>query len=846
MNSEFKRILILGGGPSNIGHEGEQDAAAYQAIAVWEQLGIDCYVIDDNAYSLLLTELPVKQRIIANPTTESVTRVLKEQRIDAITPIFGQKNALKIVQRLARKGVLAELNVKLVGLHKNNLALFGTETANQQANTVIAERLINNQIPVVSSTFVSNFSELRATLTKLNFPIAIKAVDAPKNLQHRHVFQNMEELNNNVEDLFQQSPVHQLTLAQSVGDYQEVGIVAVRDRHGNKLIVSSLEDLNPIKVNATDSVIFVPAQTLTANQIQQLRALTFRLLDCLGIEGVCHIQFAIEQTTKTPYVFKVNPFFNSATALVTHASGYPLAMVVANILANQDLDVMQLPATYHRLTPLLQPVYDHITVKIPIWSFDYLTMANPELGGRAKATGAAMGIGSNFEAAFMHALRSSQPSPKDVLPSYSELSEDEIIQQLLHPTDKQLLILYEAINRGYSLPDLSELTKINPALFEIMKNILNVIQFVRKNQLRPEALAEGNRYGFGNGMFCNFWNTSNESVQNLQEELPSPKTYKMIEPTAGELSERLPAFYSTYGLNSEVSQLSSNSALIIGKGRNHLGPNTASDTYTAEMLIQLRKLGIKTIILNNNPNSVSLISELSDRQYVEPIQLGEIQAIIAIEKPAYVFLPGNRHYLIRALQKMKHSFKLIIIPPDQNTGEWQVPDGEVGVDLLVTKADVVPIATVGFRCRTDCNKHGLEEQTDYYVPAQTPELAQLTNTAVAAVQKTKLTGLIQVVFHKNSANNYKLSGITPLRITETIFLNHATGVNWIRLLMQMYTSHFDISYVSQIINSDQFKLHPLKMQVVFPFRELGISKDLQRRNFEIGAWLAVDNETETF
>ncbi|WP_429970904.1 ATP-grasp domain-containing protein [Fructilactobacillus sp. Tb1] len=835
--NNIKRILLIGGGSSNIGHEGEQDAAAYQALSVWNKLGIETLVIDNNPYSIMLSEMPKKNLFIEDISIANIEEIIKTEDIDAITPIYGKKDALRIVKQLNKRGILHDHNVKIIGLNSDNITLFGgikNSINKMDRNSSLANRLIENDIPVLKTNVVSNFDELRTTIDDMIFPIAAKALNTTK-YRRRHVFQNIEQLNNDIDDLFQQSNDNKVALEREVGGYKEIGIVAIRDIDGTKMVISSLEDMNPVGINSTDSVIFAPAQTLNDAQLHMMRAITFRIMDCLGIKGVCHIQFALNSVNNECFVIKVNPFFNAQTALAAKSTGYPLARIVASLLLNKPITEIKLPPRFHKFTSILQPISDHVMVKMPVWSFDYLPKAIQKLGPRAKSTGSSIGMGRNVEAAFMNALRSSQPSPKDVLPSFSELTEDELISQLIHPTDAQILILFEAVSRGYSASDLAELTKIDEFFFMIMDNILSEIQAVAANPLNPQALLRGNKYGFGTGMFCHYWHTTNDVINQLADANNIYKTYKMIEPTGGEFPEKIDSFYGSFEYETDTHKLSDNSALVIGKGRNHLGPNTAADVYTAEMLIHLHKLGFKTIILNNNPNSVSLTPSISDKQYIEPVQLGDILDIIKLEEPKFVFVPGNRHYLIRELSKL-HDTKVVVLPPDQKNGVWNSSKAEFAMDFLVSQGDIIPITTVGFSSQDINDLKEIEKQTDYFVPYKNKNIDfnYIKKLGIEAIRQHALTGLIQVVFRLENGKPV-VSGVTPLRITETIFLNLASNINWIAILMKMYTGHFDSNEVVNLIKNTPVKNQTAIMKIKFPFKSLGISNGPKDRALEIGA-----------
>ncbi|GAA3173925.1 ATP-grasp domain-containing protein [Fructilactobacillus sanfranciscensis] len=836
--NDIKNILIIGGGSSNIGHEGEQDAAAFQAMLSWSRIGIKTLLIDDNPYSIMFSEIPKNNLFIKKITLENVEAIIQSENIDAITPIYGQKNALRIIKNLNKKGVLHDHNIKIIGLNADNINLFGgikNNTEKMAKNSLLAGRLLENDIPILKTNVVSNFDELRNSINEMVFPIAAKAIKASK-YGRRHIFQNIEQLNNDIYDLFQQSKDNKVALEREVSGYKEIGIVAIRDIDGTKMVISSLEDMNAVGLNSTDSVVFAPAQTLNDAQLHIIRAISFRTMDCLGIKGVCHIQFALNSNNNECFVIKVNPFFNSQTAIAEKATGYPLARVVASILLNVPISDIKLPPRFHKLTSILQPISDHVTVKMPVWPFDYLPNAINKLGSKAKSTGSSIGIGRNVEGAFMNALRSSQPSPKDVLPSYSDLTEDELINELIHPTDIQILILFEAVNRGYSTSDLSELTKIDEFFFVIISNILKQIKKVKNNPLNPSVLLNGSKFGFGAGMFCHYWNATNSKINRIAIENNIYKTYKMIEPTGGEFVEKIDSFYGSFEYESDTSQLSNHSALVIGKGRNHLGPNIAADVYTAEMLIHLHKLGLKTIILNNNPNSVSLIPSISDKQYIEPVQLGDILDIVKLEKPEYIFVPGNRHYLIRELNKLSNT-KIVVLPPDQKKGSWKSSKADFSFDFLVSKDSINLITSVGFSSQDGNSHKNIEKQTDYFIPYKNKSLNfnHLLDNAILEIKKLELTGLIQVVFSLNEKGQATVSGVSPLRITETLFLNLATHINWIAILMKMYTGHFNIGEVEKLISNVNFNDKIIVMQTKFPFNSLEISNGIKNRSLEIGA-----------
>lgn len=825
MENKLKKILIVGAGPSGIGQECELDSAAFQALHVWKRLGIETFLLDNNPYSVILQEMNADHVYIKPVNTDNAKHVIESEHVDAITSVFGGVNALKVIQRLNKNGILEENNVDIIGLNKDNIDLFNNENR-------LNQRLKEYGIPTPDYYIVSNFDELRNVIDKISFPISVRPLD-PKTRQQRSIFQNMEQVTNEADNIFDESKSGKCLIEREIVGYKEIGTVSLRDTMGTKMMISSLEDMNPVGVNSNDSVVFTPSQTLSDTQIQMIRSISFEIMDVLGIKGVCHVQFALNAETDDCFVLKVNPSFNMSTTLAARSTGYPVALVTSQLLLNYPIMKVKLPERFHKFTSILQPISDHITVKIPIWPFEQLPEADARLGTKTKSIGSVIGVGRSCEAALLKGIRSSQSSPKDVLPSYSELSEDELISQLIHPTDIQLPILFEALSRHYTVEDLHELTKIDRFFFIVMANIDQSRSYILQHQNDPKAFRLAHEMGFGDGMLSSIWHINIDKLRRKD----SYKTYKMIEPTAGEFPEQINSFYASYEIDNESNQIGNKTALVIGKGRNKIGPNVASDFYTSELLIQLKKIGFNTVILNNNPNSASLAPMMSDKQYIEPIQLGEILDVIQTEKPKYVFLPGNRHFLIRELSKYAE-INLVILPPNQKNAVWYGSHVDFAFDLLVTDDQIIPISTVGFKSEDGSDDINL--QTDYYVPygKDALNIDSLVQKAKVAVKNQNIHGLVQVLFYKDQ-DQIKITGVRPLRITETVLLNMSTGINWIGVLIRMATGHLNIEKIKKEVPKIDSSTHFTVMQASFPFKQLGVYDYKKDRSLESGAKLSI-------
>ncbi|KOY76164.1 Carbamoyl-phosphate synthase large subunit [Apilactobacillus kunkeei] len=822
IDNKIKKVLILGGGPSKIGSETELDAAAFQMMTALKKNGVQVLVIDNNPFSLTLSEVQPANVFIKEINLKNVLDVIKKESPDAIIPIAGGLRAIHVTQELLNQGILSDLGVRVLGISKESLKVINNPDKMKIAINSIDE-------PAVPSKIVRSDSEAFEVVREIGFPVNIKKVNHKESTE-RIICNNAEELSDMLEDEFEDDSV--CIIEKSIVGYKQIETVAVRDQTNTKILISGLENIDAVGVHSGDSIVISPVQTLGDIEYQSLRTATFKMMDLLNIVGLCHIQFALDPNDGSNYyITKINPMINSSSALAARSTGYPLVYVCTNLLLGNSLPEIQLHANYHRLTPIMEPTLDHVVIKMPVWPFDNVPEANQHLNTTMKSVGSTIGVGRTVEEAMLKALRSSQFSPRDVLPSMYEISSDELISQLIHPKSDRLLVLIEALRRGYQVDELEELTKINQFYFYKLKELLNVEELIIKEPMKLSTIEVAHDHGFGDGMMAETWHQPIEKVRELYHVAGEYPTYKAIEPSAGEFDQNIRSFYSSYEIENESSQESEKTALVIGRGGNKLGPNTAADYYTAEMLIQLHKIGYKTIVMNNNPNALSLSPQISDKQYIEPIQLGAILNIIELEKPVRVFIPGNRHFLLKQLKKYT-DLNVQVLPPDQETGVVLPKDVTYALNFFVTQDESYFISTEKLISN---NKSDLDYVTAYETPYVLDDeaLKKDVEESKSHIQSSNWIGLVQILFNQNKKGESEYVGIRPLRLTETIFLSRATGINWVRALVRFYTKRLDINELMK--NMPDMSNRVTHMQATFPFKQLNVKVDHANSSQEVGA-----------
>lgn len=830
MAIDINKVLLLGGGPTSIGHENELDAAAFERLIALRKTGAQIIYVDDNPFSVTSEEIQPANVYVQQVNFKNVVNIIEKEQPDAIMATTGGLNAMQIAWQLSESGVLSANNVTLLGIKPADLRKVIDNQKLRDLLTEISEK-------VIASKIVADDSEAMDFVREVGFPVIVKPISASHDTS-RFICNNTDELEDALDVSFKRTYIKRCSIEQSIVGYKEIEMVGVRDTNGNKMLITGLEDMDPIGIHSGDSIIFAPTQTLINEEYQALRTATFRIMDALNVTGTCHVQFAQSRTDSNYFVTKVSPFFTRNTLLAAKATGYPLTYVSSFLELGYTFTEIKLPTKYSKYLPFMEPTMDHVLVRIPLWPFRDINDVDQHLNTLMKSVGSTIGIGRTVEEAIIKSMHSSQFSPRDILPSVSKVDDDDVINQLIHPLASRILILMEALRRGFSIDELSELTRIDRFYFYKLNQLLRAQDYVINNPMSPHSVQVGHKYGFGDGMLAELWNVNISEITRMNRNTKQPVTYKEIEPSAGEFIEATNIFYSSYELENESQPFSGKTALVIGRGGNQLGPNSAADYYTTQILTSLKKAGYKTIIMNTNPNAVSLTPQLSDKQYIEPIQLGNILNIINVDQPDVVFLPGNRHYLSKQLKQFT-GLNVVVLPPDQKVAVYKGQEATAAVDLFIQDDEIIPVTTLSFFNHN--NRLDLHHINDYQEPMSHWETDEqpLIKQAISSVDPTEWQGLVQVLFDQ-SGSEYTCTGIRPVRITETAFLTKTTGVNWINVLVRKYLGLLDMESLREQLRPAEHKRYSI-MTAKFPFKELQSNRQEGTTKQEVGASLSFKN-----
>lgn len=830
MAIDINKVLLLGGGPTSIGHENELDAAAFERLIALRKTGAQIIYVDDNPFSVTSEEIQPANVYVQQVNFKNIVNIIEKEQPDAIMATTGGLNAMQIAWQLSESGVLSANNVTLLGIKPADLRKVIDNQKLRDLLTEISEK-------VIASKIVADDSEAMDFVREVGFPVIVKPISASHDTG-RFICNNTDELEDALDVSFKRTYIKRCSIEQSIVGYKEIEMVGVRDTNGNKMLITGLEDMDPIGIHSGDSIIFAPTQTLINEEYQALRTATFRIMDALNVTGTCHVQFAQSRTDSNYFVTKVSPFFTRNTLLAAKATGYPLTYVSSFLELGYTFTEIKLPTKYSKYLPFMEPTMDHVLVRIPLCPFRDINDVDQHLNTLMKSVGSTIGVGRTVEEAIIKSMHSSQFSPRDILPSVSKVDDDDVINQLIHPLASRILILMEALRRGFSIDELSELTRIDRFYFYKLNQLLRAQDYVINNPMSPHSVQVGHKYGFGDGMLAELWNVNISEITRMNRNTKQPVTYKEIEPSAGEFIEATNIFYSSYELENESQPFSGKTALVIGRGGNQLGPNSAADYYTTQILISLKKAGYKTIIMNTNPNAVSLTPQLSDKQYIEPIQLGNILNIINVDQPDVVFLPGNRHYLSKQLKQFT-GLNVVVLPPDQKVAIYKEQEATAAVDLFIQDDEIIPVTTLSFFNHN--NRMDLHHINDYQEPMSHWETDEqsLIKQAISSVDPTEWQGLVQVLFDQ-SGSEYTCTGIRPVRITETAFLTKTTGVNWINVLVRKYLGLLDMASLREQLRPAEHKRYSI-MTAKFPFKELQSNRQEGTTKQEVGASLSFKN-----
>ncbi|AIG65805.1 carbamoyl-phosphate synthase large subunit [Weissella tructae] len=755
-----ERILLIGSSADGFGRATESDVASCEMIDELLRREYAVYYIDDNPYSFAATHTGIKF-IVSELTTDKLVKIIIEEGITAIAPTVGGMTAINLTTDIVK--VLGEQSPRVLG---PSLAVM--EAA--QNSKYLQERLAKLGLPYIQTRIASTPSEVFDVARELDFPVVVRPV-APRGVSTRLQAEDAAELDHVAEVCLEQSLTHQVSIDKSIYGYREIDLLVMRDARDTTLLIGGTEDLDPFGIHSGDSIAITPVQTLSDPAFQTLREAAFRVARGFDVEGVLEVRFAIQPEEDEFVITRVIPFFARKTSIITAATGYPLIPVMTGVMLGERLDKIQISDVYAEHTALLEPTMDHVAIRFPVFAFRELENANLLTANRLdtiqKSVGTTIGVGRSVEEALEKAIRAAHFNNLSFSPTImNALTDNQIIEQLLHPRDNRILLLLEALRRGYTVDELVELTKIDAFYFYKLENIMKLEQEIPKSPWDAETLRAAKYYGLSDGLVARLWETSYEEVRRFRLENEILPTYKAFEPSAGEFEEAVTQYYSTFEFENESEQLGDDSALVIGTGAFRLGDGGAAAYMMASVADEIKKQGIKTILMNNNPHDLMFMPELSDKRYFEPLEMSDIMNVVDIEKPSRIFVPGNRIKLIRSLKEA--GLNVHVIPRDKySTTTLPVEAEKQLLNYYYDGEKLYPI--------------GISRQTNAGIIFEPKDQALICDMPLPDVALVS-PGLYQAeVEDVNDCVQLEAGSILPMPFTHVAFLEKVTGIGFVRL-----------------------------------------------------------------
>jgi len=623
---DLHKVMVIGSGPIIIGQAAEFDYAGTQACQALREEGLQVVLVNSNP-ATIMTDANMADRVYIEPLTpEFVRQILLQENPDGLIATLGGQVGLNLALNLARSGVLEETGVPLLGTTLE--AIMKAEDRDLFRETMRALKQ-----PVPESAIVEDVEAAVEFAETIGYPVIVRPAYTLGGTGGG-VAHNREQLKLQANQGLKMSIIHQILVEQSVAGFKEIEFEVMRDANNNCITICSMENLDPVGIHTGDSIVIAPAQTLDNIEYEMLRTASLDIIRALGIAGGCNVQYALDPISRQYYVIEVNPRVSRSSALASKATGYPIARVATKIAIGYSLDEIRNEVT-GTTSACFEPTLDYVVLKVPRWPFDKFTHGDRQLGTQMKATGEVMAIDRTIEAALLKAFRSLELGVAGLrLAECKQLTDQELEHRLQLADDERFYLLSEAIERGMTIEELYGLTKIDRLFLRKLENIVLMSRRLVRNQLDEELLREAKRMGFSDIEIAQLTRQSEAEIRSIRKELGIIPTYKIVDTCAAEIEATTPYFYSCYEEEDEAANDSKErKVLVIGAGPIRIGQGVEFDYCSVHCVWALREAGIKAIIANNNPETVSTDFDTSDRLYFEPLLFEDVMNIIDEERP---------------------------------------------------------------------------------------------------------------------------------------------------------------------------------------------------------------------
>ena len=647
-DSRIKKVLVIGPGPIIIGQAAEFDYAGTQACRSLKEEGIEVVLLNSNP-ATIMTDKDIADKVYIEPlTVEVVEQLILKEQPDSVLPTLGGQAGLNLAMELEEAGFLREHNVRLIGTTSETIKKAEDRLEFKATMEKIGE-------PVAASLVVENVEDGLAFANKIGYPVVLRPAytlgGSGGGIAH-----DSEQLVEILENGLRLSRVGQVLVERCIAGWKEIEYEVMRDGNGNCITVCNMENIDPVGVHTGDSIVVAPSQTLGDKEYQMLRTSALNIISELNITGGCNVQYALHPETFEYCVIEVNPRVSRSSALASKATGYPIAKVAAKIALGYTLDEIKNAIT-QKTYASFEPMLDYCVVKLPRLPFDKFISAKRTLTTQMKATGEVMSICDNFEGALMKAIRSLEQHV-DSLMSYdfTDLSVEELTEQLEIVDDMRMWRIAEAIRRGVSYEKIHEITQIDEWFIDKFAIIVEMENALKSEELTPELLKEAKRMEFPDNVIAQLTGKTEREIHDMRHTNGIVAAYKIVDTCAAEFAAETPYYYSVYGSENEVEETrDKKKVLVLGSGPIRIGQGIEFDFCSVHCTWAFAKEGYETIIVNNNPETVSTDFDIADKLYFEPLTPEDVESIVDIEKPdgAVVQFGGQTAIkLTEALMKM--------------------------------------------------------------------------------------------------------------------------------------------------------------------------------------------------
>ena len=625
--TDIKKVLVIGSGPIVIGQAAEFDYAGTQACLALKEEGYEVILANSNP-ATIMTDTSVADKVYMEPLTlEYLARICRYERPDAIIPGIGGQTGLNLAVQLAKKGVLEECEIELLGTDVDSIE----RAEDRELFKELCQRIGE---PVVPSQITYSIDEALSAAEEIGYPVILRPAFTLGGTGGGFAY-DPEQLRDMMKNALALSPVHQVLIEKSIRGYKEIEYEVIRDANDPAITVCNMENLDPVGIHTGDSIVVAPSQTLTNKEYHILRDSALRIIRALNVKGGCNVQFALDPHSFRYFVIEVNPRVSRSSALASKASGYPIARVSAKIAVGMQLEEIPLANT----PACFEPTLDYVVTKMPRFPFDKFPAAQNQLTTQMKATGEVMSVGRTFEESLLKAIRSLEDHKSYIrLEKFAEKTIDQLLEYIREGTDDRIYAIAQLMWLGVDPALVCDVTQIDLFFVDKIRKIVEFEKELAAGKGNLPLLREAKRLGFSDAAIAGIWNMKEQEVYDIRCREGIFPVYKMIDTCASEFSSYVPYFYSTYAEENESIVSPARKVIVLGSGPIRIGQGVEFDYSTVHAVNTIRQMGYEAIVINNNPETVSTDYTTADKLYFEPLTTEDVMNVVQLEKPEGVIV----------------------------------------------------------------------------------------------------------------------------------------------------------------------------------------------------------------